>query len=715
MKRTSILAKNFLISLLVVSVVLGSVIALHIISGGVSQNIVEDVSSVINVTITNSDAGGNITLVNITFPTGVTYIAKTNGTNALTLFSNTSIELAWSNTTGIAIDSAGGVKSFRFNISVATPGRYNLTVAMTSNSTGPTDSQNISIIVNDTTLPSLVNFSLPTLDNRVNLSQTSIPVNVTYVDNGAISAVVINLYNLTGLVNASTTAVNSSSYFVNFTGLSDGVYYYNSSVNDTFNNRNDSVVTRIVNLDTTKPSSIEFVSPTLSNGANIYLTAIPVNITFVDKGALGYLNISLYNSTGLVNSSFTSLNSSYFVNFTGLTVGKIYYINATAVDSAGNRNDTSTRTVSLDTLKPSSVEFASPTPSNGANISVTSLEANVTFVDNGVLGNIVITLANSTALINTTLTATNSSYYFNFSGLPNDIYYLNASVNDTVGNINYSVTRTIILDTTVPVITLTKSSSGSHNLVIGASITDLSGVNATCLVSRSTASISGSWKTQTIAENNLVCDTAYTYVVTCSDTAGNTNSSSRIGLSTDVCESGGNGGSSSSATTATTSTTYVAPATELVSGFQRELSTSDKIQVAVGSSTHTITLVSTSSTSATITVASTPVTATMSVGEIKKFDSNSDGYYDISVTLVSLSGGKATISVKSINEQVPAVVSPPVVSQPEVTTPAAPEAQQPTTEVSEPSSGMSSTVIVVLIVIVVIIILVIVFRPKKKK
>lgn len=245
-------------------------------------------------------------------------------------------------------------------------------------------------------------------------------------------------------------------------------------------------------------------------------------------------------------------------------------------------------------------------------------------------------------------------------------------------------------------------------------ITDLSGVNATCLVSRSTATITGAWKTQTISENNLVCDTAYTYTVICSDTSGNTNTTS-LGISTDTCYSGSSSSSSSSSSsTTTTSTTYVAPATEFTSGFQRELSTSDKIQVAIGTSTHSVTLVSASASSATITVASTPITTTLSVGETKKFDTNADGYYDLAVTLVSLSAGKATISVKSIYLQVPsAVVSQPEVSQPEVTTPASEEVQ-PTEEVSEPSFWSTLNITIAAIVVVIIIILFIALRKKRK-
>ena len=63
------------------------------------------------------------------------------------------------------------------------------------------------------------------------------------------------------------------------------------------------------------------------------------------------------------------------------------------------------------------------------------------------IGTIVGRLYNSTwSQINITSSST-SPVYINFTGLSAGTYYINASVNDTAGNINISGIRTILLST----------------------------------------------------------------------------------------------------------------------------------------------------------------------------------------------------------------------------------------------------------------------------
>ena len=72
----------------------------------------------------------------------------------------------------------------------------------------------------------------------------------------------------------------------------------------------------------------------------------------------------LYNTTGLVNrTEFTNANRT--INFTGL-VDNLYYYNVTLFDFAGNSNNTETRTVTLDTLRPGVVALI-PVNNSGFN------------------------------------------------------------------------------------------------------------------------------------------------------------------------------------------------------------------------------------------------------------------------------------------------------------------------------------------------------------
>jgi hypothetical protein len=58
-----------------------------------------------------------------------------------------------------------------------------------------------------------------------------------------------------------------------------------------------------------------------------------------------------------------------------------------------------------------------------------------------------------------------------------------------------------------------------------------------------------------------------------------------------------------------------------------------------------------SSNSVTINVSSDPQSATLNVGETKKFEINEDGYYDISVKLNDMENSKANLTVMYLHEK----------------------------------------------------------------
>src|SRR3989344_917676 len=155
-----------------------------------------------------------------------TFTVKTNGTHSRIKLSfvNTSTVLSWSNLTYYIINGSE-IISFIFNATAATPGNYNFTVT-TLNGTGVSNS-NVSIVVNDTTDPSAVDFVSPTNSSGVNLSLSYIIYNVSVTDNGVISTIIVRLHNSTrNQINSSNTT--TSPLFGNFSGLSDGTYYINA-------------------------------------------------------------------------------------------------------------------------------------------------------------------------------------------------------------------------------------------------------------------------------------------------------------------------------------------------------------------------------------------------------------------------------------------------------------------------------------------------------
>ena len=117
--------------------------------------------------------------------------------------------------------------------------------------------------------------------------------------------------------------------------------------------------------------------------------------------------------------------------------------------------------------------------------------------------------------------------------------------------------------------------------------------------------------------------------------------------------SSSSGGSGSSSTTAPTvwSTTFIDNQTSLeYAPVSRGLTVLQRTAVSVSGEQHFVGVKSISGTSAVIEVSSTPQQGTLSVGQSKKFELNGDAYYDLLVTLVSISGGTANVTMTSIHE-----------------------------------------------------------------
>ena len=307
MKKEGVLVLGILISL-------GLVFAAHTITLPSSSSINETLVYTHNISVQNTDVGvaTNISEVNITLWGDFNFLANTNATDGATnTFSNTSTVLSW-NGDGLVMNST--TKYFWFNATALIPGTYNITVT-TLNVTGSFET-NISITVNDTTVPSAISFVAPGVLLNNNYSATSLPINISVTDEGTVDRINITLYNSTSdLINSSMSASGNSSYYYNFTGLSEGTYYVNATVNDTANNINYSVTSQVV-LDTTAPViALDCGSEDAYVGGTLTCTC-----TATDTGGVG--------GTGVTSPTFvTSLSTDSAGDFVA---------NCNATDSAGN-------------------------------------------------------------------------------------------------------------------------------------------------------------------------------------------------------------------------------------------------------------------------------------------------------------------------------------------------------------------------------------------
>jgi len=249
--------------------------------------------------------------------------------------------------------------------------------------------------------------------------------------------------------------------YITICNLSEGIYYYNATANDTLGQQN-STETRNITIDFTKPG-VQFVPPTTTAG-NHSQTWIFANVTATDNLAgIDTITIYLYNGTEALINTTSNSTSPLTINFTGLADGT-YYINATANNTAGNKNNTETRKIYLDNTPPywsnnqtSIVATYSPT---------TQSYFNITWADNTAVDTVYLESNFSGTPYNYSMnlisgTAQNGIY--NFSRiLPAGSFYWKSHANDTLNNWNHTIVWNFVINKASSAVNLTLNNSKSN-------------------------------------------------------------------------------------------------------------------------------------------------------------------------------------------------------------------------------------------------------------
>ncbi len=420
-----------------------------------------------------------------------------------------------------------------------------------------------------------------------------------------------------------TTSVGGTSY--NYNEDISNIY------NITVNNTDLTLDANITQVNITLPSNFSFIFNSSSTDAIG---------TFSNTSSI----LTWDNSSGLV----MNLTWNYFAfNATGATPGN-YNIIITTTNATGIFSSNISVTIN-DTTAPL-ITFNAPL--NGANLSQNYIIINITATDNVAVDSIILRFYNSTNSPLNTTTSAGTNHYVNITNLSEGVYYYNATVNDSKNNINNSVTRSLRLDRTNPSIDLSENDDGEDYLNITISITESgSGVN-TCTDSDSGTTISGSGTTRYLYEDDLECGESYSYNVTCTDFAGNSNSRSES-FSTESCDD-----SSSSSSTSTTTTTsfwknsYLPTEQQVEEGYSKLLKKGERVRVKIGTESHYVGIIKLTSTKATINISSTPQQAEFIVGETKSFEVTNDSYYDVKVKLNSVNSTTANITTWAVHEKI---------------------------------------------------------------
>jgi len=218
------------------------------------------------------------------------------------------------------------------------------------------DSQTLT--VNDVTNP-LINYTTGTELNNTYLNQDFIFVNVSVTETNE-DTIIFNLYNSTQ-DNLNSSSFNDSTRTINWTNLTDGIYYYNVTINDTSGNEN-STDTRIITFDSTSPN-VSIITPI--DGYNIpnYVSgSLPIVVNYsVNDTNLDSCKYEVTGSQTIANTSTACSNGYNTINLY-LSVSGTFNVTVYSNDSAGNEeSDTFYMTVSVYT-GPQSGGGASETP-----------------------------------------------------------------------------------------------------------------------------------------------------------------------------------------------------------------------------------------------------------------------------------------------------------------------------------------------------------------
>ncbi|MEK6840397.1 MAG: PGF-pre-PGF domain-containing protein [Nanoarchaeota archaeon] len=342
---------------------------------------------------------------------------------------------------------------------------------------------------------------------------------------------VLGILFLFGIILLSTSFVSAE--VTNFTILNPVA---NANVTGTFTViANATNITGIINV------SVRWWNGTLGNWA-----ILCANVSVATNG-----NATCAFSTSALNAN---VSSSIF--------------NITAVETGGvAANSTNMTGIVIDNTAPTiiSIGYVNGTlkiPNTNLTINISISDINITggtvcIVNvNGTNQTLSVTpIGTSTSTIGTCNTTTLSLKGIAENNQTINIY---AGRNSTFWNANLTGvnnSQAVFIDGTGPQVDLSLASSTKESLTLNIGLTDTYTATSSCTVDRSGATVSG---TTSVSESGLTCATAYTYVVTCTDVAGNTGSASKT-VSTNACGGGAAGGGGTAPKPAVNTFTQITP------------------------------------------------------------------------------------------------------------------------------------------------------------
>ncbi|MFH1827911.1 MAG: PGF-pre-PGF domain-containing protein [Nanoarchaeota archaeon] len=396
----------------------------------------------------------------------------------------------------------------------------------------------------------LTSVAIITLSSNQNVSGNLL-LNAT-TDAGAMNATFYFYNYASGTLIYNITIVNDTAADTEFNVtintslvLTDGVY--NLTVNAT--NSSGTIVTNTSVNTLTIDNNAPVV--TLVN-ASFNTTDTTPRVTFNYTDAVVatasctlYMNSTAYNTSTVSNATNTEL----IVNAT-LSDGT-YSASVYCSDSI-NTGNSSSIIITKDATTPAVSTFTSPTDGTFYTNSTSTVLLNVSITDATIgISAVLFNVSNGTNSF--TLTASNVGDYWNATlnftllSLADANHTITVLANDTLNNLNNSVTVNIVYDTVNPVInSVAASSVTSTGATLTVNVTDETAGIANCTYSSpSTGTLTLSSGLYSSSLSSLTASTGYTINVTCTDNAGNTANNATVTFTTSAAASTSSSSSSS--------------------------------------------------------------------------------------------------------------------------------------------------------------------------
>nr|AIF01511.1 periplasmic copper-binding protein [uncultured marine group II/III euryarchaeote KM3_149_F06] len=368
-----------------------------------------------SINITGYDLVGPGVTINV--PTASNYSSASFDFN-VTLNENGSVMFSLNGgTTNTSMDSTDN-QNFNYTNSSVLDGSYTFQVYANDTLGNDNHTESVDFVV-DTTSP-VISYVSPTEDDGFFKNSANVLVNVTVTETN-LKNISSRLYNSSNVLLLTSTGTSSPLHTV-FLQSVDGLFYYNSTAYDYVGN-SVSAPTRNLTIDTTHP--------TFNMNEPLNQTYTSVQTSFDPSPSDTNIDTCWYSLDG--GATNTTIGCNKGISLLNSGQGSSTWT-AYANDSAGNENSSSV-TFFVDSISP---EVTINVPANityGWNN--VSMDFNVTLSENG---SVMFSLDGGTT--NTTMDTTdNQKFNYTNSSMIEGSYTFQVYANDTLGNINYSVSN----------------------------------------------------------------------------------------------------------------------------------------------------------------------------------------------------------------------------------------------------------------------------------